>query len=334
MVEVTSLYERRAIVGFALVGMCWWGSGCVEEMPGEDEAESQLRDGGSTCPVWRCGFNAAEVNGRAIRELNLDGLANAEGLRIVGFIAPLGLLQSFKLGVEGDALVARSPLGATLRGNQLLGSIIFVAQPGSLVPLPITILGHQKIDSWAAGAPQVSTYTLVYPDLNALLGVRNVCTGDLLDALTSAVTVIGGETYDLDTKTIQPDRPRWLTLACAGSAAAKLRLMNYGPHSDFDGAGHPASLDQRQATLRMITADYCGTGHSYTQNGTALNWENASGTVVSPGSLGEVEAVWGANGALCLESPRLGPVEVGCDLPACDDFSLAEGEWMTYVPAD
>ncbi|MDC0720947.1 ADYC domain-containing protein [Nannocystis bainbridge] len=317
--------------------MCLFAGGCDEPLTDEDLGDDAvaLRDGGSTtCPVWRCGFNSAEVNGRAIRELNLDGVANGEGVRIVGFVPPpLGLLslQKFDIAVEKGALVARSGT-TTLRGNQLIGSIILVHQQGSLLPLPITVLGHQKIDSWAAGAPQVSTYTLVYPDLNALLGMRNVCTGDLLDVLTSAVTVIGGETYDLETKSIQPGKSRWLTLACAGSAAAKLQLMNYGPQSDFDGAGHPASLAQRQATLRMITADYCGTGHSYTQNGTPLHWENAAGTVVSSGEMGAVEAVWSASGALCLEAPRIAGANVACNLPACDDYSLAEGEWVTYVP--
>ncbi|WAS96009.1 ADYC domain-containing protein [Nannocystis punicea] len=325
--------------GFSVVitGVCLFFGGCVEGPSDADWGDEAIaaRDGSTTCPVWRCGFNSAEVNGRPIRELNLDGLANADGVRIVGFVPPaLGLLslQKFALDVEKGALVARSQSGITLRGNQLIGATILVAQSGSLLPLPITVLGHQKIDSWAEGAPQVSTYTLVYPDLNVLSGVRNVCTGDLLDVLTSAVTVIGGETYDLETKTIQPDKPRWLTFACAGSAAAKLQLMNYGPQSDFDGAGHPATLAQRQATLRMITADYCGTGHSYTENGTPLHWENAAGTVVSAGELGAIEAVWSAGGALCLEAQRLAEAAVACDLPACDEFSLAEGEWVTYVP--
>ncbi len=103
--------------------------------------------------------------------------------------------------------------------------------------------------------------------------------------------------------------------------------MNYGPQSDFDGAGHPASLAQRQATLRMITADYRGDGHSYTQNGTPLHWENAAGTVASPGELGVMEAVWSAGGALLPRSPaRLAGADAACDLPACDTFSPAEGE--------
>ncbi|MBZ5709734.1 ADYC domain-containing protein [Nannocystis pusilla] len=285
------------------------------------------------CPTWQCGFNAAEVNGRAIRELNLDGLANDDGLRIVGFVAPAGLLGGYELDVDGDEWVARSPQGKLLRGPQLIGATLLVDGPGLLAPpVPLTIAGYQEIDSWAAGAARVPTYALLYPDLDALLGVRNVCTGDLLDVFATAATVLAGETYDLDAKTVEPGRDRWFTIACAGSAAAKLRLMNYGPHADFDGEGHPASAEQRQATLKMLTADYCGDGDGYTHNHVALQWQNSGGTVVSPGPWGVPEAIWGPDGALCLDATRLADADVACALPACEDLSLADGEWATYVP--
>ena len=82
----------------------------------------------------------------------------------------------------------------------------------------------------------------------------------------------------------------------------------------------------------MITADYCGTGQSYTQNGTALNWENAAGTVVSDATLGAVEAVWSASGALCLDETRLDNAQVACSLPPCSTYGLDDGEWVSYVP--
>ena len=50
----------------------------------------------------------------------------------------------------------------------------------------------------------------------------------------------------------------------------------------------------------MITADYCGSGTSYTANGTPLQYEDAAGTVSFSGTQGAVEAVWTAEGALCL----------------------------------
>jgi hypothetical protein len=298
----------------------------------EDPDESVVfRD---DCPVWRCGFNSAEVNGRAIRELNLDGLANADGVRIVGFVGPAGILGDFALDSEGDALVARGPNGAVLSGDQLIGSIILVKPPGLLAPpVPITILDYQEIDAWAVGAAPVATYALLYPDVSAILGVRNVCHGDLGDTLMAAVTVLAGETYDLATKTVQPDKPRWITLACAGSAAAKLRLMNYGPHADFDGEGHPTTAPQRQATLKMITADYCGSGVAYTANDTPLEWENHSGTVDSTTSTSALEAIWTDAGALCLDATRLPDPDVACSLPACAGLSLADGEWATRVPS-
>ena len=297
----------------------------------EEASEASLRSDTYTCPRWRCGFNSAEVNGRAIRELNLDGAANGAGVRIVGFVPPLGQIGAFSLDVEGDALVARKT-GVTLRGAQLVGAQILVNDPAVLnAVVPITIAGYEEIDSWAAGAPKVGAYALVYPDVSAVLGVRSLCVGDITDALTSAAVVLGGETYDLAAKTVQPN-PRWLTIACAGSAAAKLRLMNYGPQSDFDGDGNPASVAQRQTTLKMITADYCGDGHSYTLNGTALQWENAAGTLVPGGAVGAVEAVWSQAGAVCLGATRLAGATVACARPSCADYSLDDGEWITYVP--
>jgi len=311
------------IIGGALA----LAAGCDGEEPFvADDEEVALRP--QSCPLWKCGFNSAEVNGRSIRELNLDGELNADSMKITGFVAPLGLLGNYKLDVEGDELIARNSKGATLRGLQLIGATILVQKPGLLsLPVPITVLGYQEIDSWAAGAPRVPTYALLYPDLAALLGLRNVCSGNLLDTLASAATVIGGETYDLDDKTVNPRQQRWLTIACAGSAAAKMRLLGYGPQSS---ATTPA---ERQATLKMVTADYCGGGESYTQNGTEVHWANQSGTVApEPGTpLGDVEAVWTEDGAVCLGSPRVAGTTVDCSLPSCAGYSVGDGEWVTYT---
>jgi hypothetical protein len=288
---------------------------------------------GTECPPWECGFNSAEVNGRPIRELNLDGEENSGGVKIVGFLAPAGLLGNYELAVENDELVAVG-LGKTLRGPALIGATILVTAPGLLdLPLPITIAGYDELHPWAAGADPVPSYALVYPDVDAVTGIRNVCNAGILGALATSAVILGGETYDLESKTVVPDQDRWLTIACAGSAAAKLRLMNYGPQSDFDGKGNPASVEQRQATLKMLTADYCGDGTSYTANRTPLAWENADGTVATKSQTGDLEAVWSADGALCLETTRLADADVGCALPTCKSLGLDDGEWLTRVPS-
>src|SRR5690606_26718795 len=114
----------------------------------------------------------------------------------------------------------------------------------------------------------------------------DVCTGTLTDHLAGAAAGLGGEAYDLDSKTVAPKDPGWITVASAGSAAAKLRLLGYGPQSS------ETTPDQRQATLKMITADYCGDGTSYTENGTPVLWENVGGSVHVAGEASSVESVW------------------------------------------
>lgn len=298
------------------------GSACA----GDETDAARLRGYDNTCPTWRCGFNAAEVNGRSLQELNLDGLPNAAGVRIVGFIPP-PLRLGYSLGVEGDELVARNG-GSVLRREQLIGAQILVQSSLLGLPLPITITAYELVPSWAEGRPPIVAYTLLYPEPLELLGVKNVCSGSLLDPLASVATVLGGERYDQATKTVVPDQPRWLTIACAGSAAAKLKLLGYGPQSSATTAA------RRQATLKMITADYCGGGESYTQNGTPIQWANADGSVApDPGeSLGAVEAVWDQHGALCLEATRLADADVACTLPSCAGLDVGDGEWITHVP--
>jgi hypothetical protein len=290
----------------------------------------------STCGAWRCGFNAAEVNGRSLQSLHLQGQPNEDGVRIMGFVPPpLGLLGGYTLTVENDEFVAKGALGGKLRGAQLIGGIILIQLPLG-IPLPVTILGYEEVPSWAEGAPPIAAYTLVSVDLNSLLGWKSVCSGSLLDPLTAAVTILGNETYDNDTITVQPNRTHWFTLACAGSAAAKMKLMGYGPQTKFDGGTKPSTVAQRQATLKMITADYCGTGDTYTENGTPVVWNNSAGSVDSSDwhSPGDVEAVWSSAGALCLDATRLADAEVDCSLPSCDEFDIDDGEWLTRVAVE
>lgn len=284
------------------------------------------------CGRWRCGLNAAEVNGRSLQELHVGGLANADGVKIVGFVAPpAALLGGYSLAVEGDELVAKRP-GSKLKRQQLVGATILVQVQIGLV-VPVTIAGVELVDSWATGGEPIVAYTLVTLELGSLLGPKNVCSGSLLDPLASVATVLGGETYDGDSKTVNAGMTGWFTIACAGSAAAKLKLLGYGPQTKAPGASTPASPAARQATLKMITADYCGEGESYTENGTPVVWRNHAGTVDSSNYHvpGAIEAVWTADGALCLGATRIVDAAVDCDLPTCEGLSAADGEWITHV---
>jgi hypothetical protein len=306
-------------------------TGCDAADP---EGSSSFRDDlpVNNCTTWRCGYNTTEINGKSLQELHLGGQANSDGVKLVGFLPPQGVLLNWQLGVEGDALVARGGLlgNQTLRGAQLVGSTMLL-KLNALLTVPVVIAGYQQVDSWASNGEPVAAYALVYADLAQPLLQRSVCKGTLLDPLQAAVVILAGERYDLDDKTVIANQSNWITLACAGSAAAKMSLLGYGPHAQFSDASTPASVGQRQATLKMITADYCGDGVSYTEDGTPLWWENQSGTVVPDGDVGALEAIWTEHGAVCLDAPRVVELgEVGCSLPSCEDFSLDDGEWATH----
>ncbi len=321
--------------------------GCDAAEPSEPTASgeptAELRgfqfSSGGGCRGWECGYNAAEVNGRSLAELNLGGLENAGGLTYEGLLSPLGL-PGWTLSVRDGELVATKN-GVEKRGHDIVGFKLLVEMPLLGLPwlsitLPVTITSYEEFDSWTASPTPLATYTLLYVDLNNPLLLRNVCNSDLLDPLMSRVTVLYGERYDAASKTVNPGSG-WVNFACAGSALAKMKMLNYGPQADFDGAGSPATAAQRQATLKMITADYCGTGQSFTENGTPLLWENASGSVElgEYWTPGEVEAVWTESGALCLDEARLGEAAgaIPCAIPACDTFDVDDGEWLTVNPA-
>jgi hypothetical protein len=322
--------SRTALHVPALAGLfCLFAaSGCDD---GDDAVE--LRNGTISCPRWQCGYNTSEVNGKSLQELSLQGQPNADGVRLIGFLPPAGLLLNWQLGVDGDELVARGGLlgNSTLRGAQLIGGTLLVQLDNQLT-VPVVIAGYEQVPSWASNGRPVSAYALVYADLQQPLLQRSVCKGTLLDPLEAAVVILAGERYDDASKTVLADQTGWITLACAGSAAAKLALLGYGPNARFIDNSSPASVAQRQATLKMITADYCGTGHAYTEDGTALAWENQSGTVTPTQVPGAMEAIWTDQGARCLDVPRVVAREtVSCALPSCDAFTLDDGEWATYL---
>ncbi len=97
-------------------------------------------------------------------------------------------------------------------------------------------------------------------------------------------------------------------VACSSGSLAKAALLGYPPD--------PTRVDTQRFTLanRVVRADYCADGTPYTYPGNLLDIEDN----FSPGqegktledvraSLGEdevIEAVWDANGVLCMDTPR------------------------------
>jgi hypothetical protein len=303
--------------------------GCATE---ETDPDQSFRDTlGCNCTNTT---NSPAVDDFEFPELNEDGEPNGDDVSLLGAINLEGALVP--LEAIGDELVAHSN-GDDVSGYELVGYKVRVDAPTGVFDLLITAYGHAP--SLADGEADISVYGLRYASAEYPAGDGgSVCPGYPQDA--AVVTVIGGETYDHALKTIavQGDDD-WFTLACVDEAAYKMKRMNYGPNQDFRAGTDPATPAERQATLKMITADYCGGGTSFTAQGTPVLWEDTAGTVDTyvPPASALLEAYWTETGAVCLNTPRLvsrTEVEEVCDLPICDDIDPTKYPivWATYVP--
>jgi hypothetical protein len=128
-----------------------------------------------------------------------------------------------------------------------------------------------------------------------------------------------------------------ITFACTAGTAAKCYRWGYRPwaHAELSDSYY-------QACTRMARADYCGSGRSYTENGTTIDtWDTLSEAGLSPLQRHDAykelrfEAAWDFRGALCLSHERwqhFNPddeckLRLNEDQNTCDD----EGEAWTWA---
>lgn len=318
--------RQRRISGLVGGALLVFGPACDRE-----ELVSVRADVVYRCPTWQCGYNSPDLHGNTIRALNLDGVPNDEGVRLIGFTPPPWAKGGYALDVQGDELVAAAKDAPELRGEDLVGSRLTLLIKGAARDIRVDEVRVEP--SWApAGAPVVS-YRLRIESLKPPHDFVELCTAGEKSEDNAYTVVLGGERYDEGSIVVEP-AARWFSLACGTTALAKAAHLGYGPQTPFPDEALPAAPARRQATLKMLTADFCGVGHPYTEDGVFLLYANQSGAFgplpdVVPGAL---EAIWTEDGALCLETARLGTKVKLCDLPSCDGLGLKDGEWITHLP--
>ena len=324
MPSTTARFLSLAAPVLALLGAC------DPAIDATDDA-ADFRD----CPS--CVLNSPVINDFLFPELHLGGQPNFDGVTLIGLYRP-NVPTPYTLGVNADEdLVARSGNTVIAHGSGLIGWEIELEKAGTRTRGKIT--GYNRnIPSWAAGNRPISAYAIVFPDPGDPAQIKNACPTAPTPGAT-VLTIIPGQTYDREHKLVDiTNDPNWVTFACADEAAYKAKRLGYDPNIRFAGTNQPASVAQQNATLKMITADYCGTGHSFTAQNTELWWQNDVATVTLPNNVvSMVEAVWTDAGALCLDTPRLvdrEQVEAACDIPLCGDLDLTNspGAWMTWAP--
>lgn len=301
--------------------------GCDAEEP---EDESEFRAATKKGSEWRCGTcefkNSPAAGLEPIGTTTINSPFGSD-MNLVGILDWSG--NQLDVDIIGDAIVA-DPQGAQVMGSALVGYEL-VFENASKTQVFVEIAQHQKVFDWTPAQQSVNTYSLAYFDPNTGEGPFNVCPG--LDLDHTSTLIIRDETYN-DDATVNPGKTDYATFACRGHAIAKMRLLGKAPND-----GYGSDWEDRQATLKMITADYCGKGESFTVAGTPLFLHDEDQVIPQDGGEdpNRIEAKWDMDGAICLNTPRAflrTEVEKLCSPPPCDtDLNdYLGGHWITVLP--
>ena len=290
--------KTTTLLFLTLAWMLALGTGCDpgEQADGDDPIEFR-----TTAGVW---LNTSSL-----------GLATLSGIDLTGEVLDGTTLTSVLLQRPGDVWLAVDQLeiasghlqgrvGETYyTGTDLVGSR-WQLSPAEGEPYEIWISGYSEISATEA------RYT--FQALDAHGDTVHVCAPDasgqhagypladiLVDHATGAMTA----------------RPNTLYIACISGAIGKAVTWGYSPVS--------LALDEFTTVVRMIRADYCFDGASWTTAGTGVQIKDKWNIDAFLYSSYMTEAVWTATGVACLSHPRWSEVLVGevtCNgqpLPTC-----------------
>jgi len=290
-------------------------SACAISEPTEDDIEvSEVEQGlMPQCDEPGCGLNSPEIANYNFWDLSLNyNTYNTQGFRITSF-EKNGV--PYTLSVSGGRIKGVRRDGV-LSGQALVGATIHVEHQSDL-EFVIVINAVQQWSFWAKTGSSTTAraegYELLWRQLGTATHYENVCSDppvrgiDTLYTASHLTFVFEGERISQETKTIASTLDtRWFNLGCAGSTLAKLHLTGHTYAASLaTNRAFSTTIPERQTMLKMLSADYCGTGKAFTIQGTPLDWADDKNWMEYAYSTQNVEARWNADGAVCLNRPRV-----------------------------
>lgn len=121
------------------------------------------------------------------------------------------------------------------------------------------------------------------------------------------------------------DNSNVITFACISGALGKCVRLGYRPWAQVSNCTTRSCSqvllnNHHQACTRLIRADYCGNGKSYTLNGTLIELYDALNPQIQKQTMGwNVEARWTAQKAECIDDARHSELLQNGRYPDCDD---------------
>jgi ADYC domain-containing protein len=335
-------------------------TGTGEPDPATGTVSSAGVVGDPSCPEWGCGMNSPTLADGVVFD-ELDSSMTQPDRHGIKILSARQGGHSVRLHIDRHFIIAFATDGSGMvyQGYSLIGTVVELDKKGTRYQLLIDDFQPQALTFWAGDTKEPVPFYRILVKLPTDGQFKTpICMPDRpLETVWGPVAhhaiAFTGDHYVPELKTVS-DAARgtpWFNLACAGTATAKMHLArhtNAGAwtaatwHTGMDvldpGAPFHTDVGQRQAMLKMYTADYCGTGTAFTADGQPLlyddakHWyvppagvprliENSDGTLSPAGAA--IEALWTPNGAACVSALRLvSPSIVPClggsnPRPAC-----------------
>ncbi len=320
------------ILGISLTAGC----DAPDAVDSEDSGEVTLRPGtGSQGGVW---LNTSTVGSQQFASFDLTGQVHG-GVRLTGvkIKRPNNQWLTATAGEVVDGNL-RAKVGKTVyTGADLVGSqwsLLLVDgdhdgddddadEEANGTPATIWIAAHTQV------SPKESRYTFHTHDANNQ--AVPVCAAD--SSGSHASIPVRNVAVDPFTGDMTP-RANTVYLACTSGAVGKAIDWGYRPWE--------RSLADFEAATRMVRADYCFDGTSWTQDGTALEVRDRWSINNFLHETDPTEVVWTSSGAACVTQPRnptYVAAQVTCNgqpLPACPAgttmATFADTLFWTKVP--
>ena len=307
--RVTCGTEAMAVMKYSVVYLTVMGlAGCV----GADETLDLTPEGviGSALVVE----NGRELNGRELNGRELNG-RELNGRELNGRELNGRELNGRELS---DARLGGRPIAVTLQGSELVGTRRdgAVVRGTDLRGVRFTLVGdgstrEVQVDSVIQGVGAEQDVWRYGVSLRIGGGSVPVCGRDASGAAILAIPLAGLWDYRVGVPGggSHRDGAGALTFACGGGVLAHCVTSGYAPWrtrrvATSGGAREISLADHHQACTRLLRADFCGDGRSFTVEGTVINLYDGAG-VQRDTEAWPFEAEWNPDGARCLVNRRI-----------------------------
>lgn len=259
-----------------------------------------------------CGSNSPEIDNMGLHELHVGGYRNAERFKIEKAVKD-GV--AYDIRVRGGVLQALKDGTVVLSGGAVVGLTLVVTN--DRVPdllYEIRVAEMTRLTRYRAELdgvyPAMPSYVLEWTSNASEMYKtwKNICrdpdtADDTLGMDRFQSVLFEGDRIRALDKTVYGLDVNWFNIGCAGHALSKMHVTAH-THA-AQAAGFTTTRDDRTTMLKMLAADYCGDGSSFTVPGVQLTWADARDTMNFSPMFAPVEARWSTRGAECLDTPRV-----------------------------